>query len=233
MPGPTRKPVSRKGAERVARTLRAQALGASLNAQVESRARAALPRSGGQLEAGLAAAALGAGLWLVGLGWGSTAVGATLGYGLGLGLARAHRARRLRASWRDGLELAKQFDRLVAAWAPRLPEDALATLRELKRALAPLLPALSGPHGTLATDDAFFIRQAIVRYIPDAVNPFLALPADQVARQLPGHDATPTDLLLGQLALLGTRLREIGERQVLAQAGALARNKRFLERKLS
>ena len=76
----------------------------------------------------------------------------------------------------------------------------------------------------LSADDAFFVRQAVARYIPDALAPYLALPAARRAE----HDG----LLDGQLKMIEDKLAALTESAHQAQLERLKQNRTFLNRKL-
>jgi hypothetical protein len=111
------------------------------------------------------------------------------------------------------LELAAAFDRLVEAAGT----DA-ARLNRIKELLPGLICA------QLSADDAFFVRQAVVRYIPDALAPYLALP--------PARRAEQEALLDEQLAMVEDKLAALAQAADQAQLERLKQNRAFLERKL-
>lgn len=120
------------------------------------------------------------------------------------------------------LAYAAAFDTLVAAYATRLPETAAAELREIKTRLASLLPALH-EHALANMDDAHVVRQAAVRYVPDALTLWSALGAPS---------ATDNRVLHAQLALVRGSLDAIARRLDQAHGANLARHLVFVERRL-
>jgi hypothetical protein len=131
------------------------------------------------------------------------------------------------------IELAAAFDRLVETAARDLPESTLERLRMIKTHLVQLLPDMPSlrESGALGGDDVFFVRQAIARYVPDALSPFLALSAEaRTRRSPPGED--PEHLLNGQLDLLAQKFASLATRADEAQLETLRRNRTFLDRKV-
>lgn len=118
-----------------------------------------------------------------------------------------------RRSAKGELELAAAFDRLLEAAGTEVPR-----LNRIKA----LLPGLICVQ--LSADDAFFVRQAVARYIPDALAPYLALPAARRAEQ--------DGLLDGQLKMIEDKLAALAESAHQAQLERLRQNRSFLERKL-
>jgi hypothetical protein len=131
------------------------------------------------------------------------------------------------------IELAGTFDRLIESAARELPEAALARLTQIKTQLVRLLaemPALR-QSGIFAGDDEHFVRQAIARYVPDALTPYLALPAERRTRGASAEEI-PERLLNEQLELLSRKLDSLVQRADEAQVERLRRNRTFLDRKI-
>ena len=120
---------------------------------------------------------------------------------------------------------AQAFDGLINSRASRLPDDALVELRDIKGVLAQLLPRLKAATnaGVIGADDVFFVHQAVERYLPDAIDPYLKFsqPAAEHARMM----LQQLDLVKEKMHLLTVKLDEM-------HALELAHNRKFLERKL-
>lgn len=125
----------------------------------------------------------------------------------------------------DALATAAEFDVFVASRAARLPVGAMASLNEMKSLFARLFPALHSTQaaGVFGVDDVFFVHQAVKRYLPDAIDPYLALQA-------------PTDASLQamqeQLDLVTRKLRVLSDQLDDVHVQELLRNRNFLVRKL-
>lgn len=134
---------------------------------------------------------------------------------------------------REELDLAAAFDRLVDSAARDLPEKALTLLKEIKAQLVRLLANLPQlrERGILTADDQFFVRQAVARYVPDAVGPYLSIPAD---RRVGGgvSENDPEHLLSEQLELVLQKLRALVQRADEVNLDTLRKNRTFLSRKI-
>lgn len=215
-----------------------QALGAPLAAQLRAAAmrRTGLPKDGVTSSPHLAGAALGVSalaLPLAGASLLATAAAVPVLYVVGFLVARSQRRKRALRSMDEELFVADAFDVFVAAHASRLPAEAAESLRSIKAALGRVLPRLqtTESRAALHADDLFFLTQVPSRYLPDAVEPFLALPADATATAVAGHDKSPRELLLDQLSIVGQTLDRIEEKLHRAEADRLARNRTLLERR--
>jgi len=134
------------------------------------------------------------------------------------------RSRRLKLATQE-FDTAEAFDALASKCIGLLPTEAQNALAELKRRLIPLLSdlALARSGGGLSDDDAFFVHELVRRYLPDALEPYLAI------RE---HRSEADKVLVDQLTLLSQRLSDIVRSRDVAHEGQLVRNKSFLERKL-
>jgi hypothetical protein len=229
-PALPKKPVATEALRRAALARDVQALGAPLAAQIERRAGG---RSGG-LQPHLGGIALVAGAlvpWLAGASLVVVAVAFAALYGVGYAAARSVARRRRSQRLAPVVDLAGQFDRFVAAQATRLPPDAAASLHRIKALLARVLPALADPGAALTQEEAAFAREAVARYLPDAVRPFLALPPDRAEVAAGPEARTPRALLVEQLEMVERELARIDERLAAARAGELARNRELIERR--
>lgn len=189
-------------------------LDASTEQRVAASARQAYRGTLRPLPAGIVCAAIaGAALALTGVDLVLVAIAVPLACVAGYGVvsivnrAAAHRGAK------SELELAAAFDRLVGAVATDVPR-----LNRIKELLPGLICA------ELSADDAFFVRQAVARYIPDALAPYLALPAARRAEQ--------EGLLDEQLGMIENKLAALAETADQAQLERLRQNRSFLERKL-
>jgi hypothetical protein len=96
--------------------------------------------------------------------------------------------------------------------------------------LLPDLPQLRAS-GALTGDDAFFVRQTVARYIPDALGPYLALSVEGRARK-PADGVDPERLLNEQLDLLAQKLATLSTLADDARLDTLRRNRAFLDRRV-
>ncbi|HEY1289586.1 MAG TPA: hypothetical protein VGF58_14765 [Burkholderiales bacterium] len=229
-----KKPVSTEAVRRATLARDIQAIGAPLEKQVATRAGPADGKLRPHL-AGLGLACAAASLALIGASLPAIgAAGAAL-YAVGYVAMRRYARRGRTERLAPAIELAGKFDEFVAAQLPRLPEAAAESLQRIKTLLARVLPALGDARASaaLTQEEAFFAREAISRYLPDAVRPFLALAPDRADAAAGPGARSPRDLLLEQLAMVERELARIDERLAAATAEELARNKKLLERRTS
>ena len=179
------------------------------------------------------ALAVGAGMALSGAGIFLLAIAVPVACLLAYGAAESAVGTAARRQAKDEIELAGAYDRLVEASARDLPESALERLARIKALLVRLLPELPQlrDSGALAGDDAFFVRQTVARYVPDALGPFLALSVEGRTRKPAGGDDAER-LLNEQLDLLAQKLSALSTRADEARLETLRRNRTFLDRKL-
>lgn len=230
--------MSREALRRAARARDVQALGPPLAARVRTSAvGGATDEIGSAVRsphvAGAALAATALVLPLAGAPLVALAGAAPFLYAAGYLIARAWRRRQALSSAGSEIELAEAFDAFAAANAAALPADAAAALHRIKSTLGKVLSRSSSPHAraALGPDDAFFVSQAVCRYLPDAVEPFRALPPDRVDEPLAGQARTPHEALVEQLGIVEKELGRIEELLVRAEAERLARNQLLLERR--
>jgi hypothetical protein len=229
-----KKPVSAEAVRRATLARDIQAIGMPLASQLATRAGTADRRLRPHF-AGLGLACAAASLALIGASLPVIGIAGGALYVVGYGAMRRHTRRRRSERDAPAVELAGKFDEFVAAQTPRLPEAANASLQRIKTLLARVLPALGDPHASVALtqEETYFAREAISRYLPDAVQPFLALAPDRADAAVGPDARSPRVLLLEQLAMVERELARIDERLAAATAEELARNKKLLERRTS
>jgi hypothetical protein len=152
---------------------------------------------------------------------------------LAYGVADSTVATAARRRVREEIDLAATFDRVVEGAAREVPESTLERLRQIKTHLVRLLADMPNlrDSGALGGDDVFFVRQAIARYVPDALGPYLALSIEGRMRKSDSGD-DPERLLNEQLELLMHKLASLAKRADEAQLETLRRNRTFLDRKV-
>jgi hypothetical protein len=198
-------------APRQARRVR---LDASTEQRVAASARQAYRGTLKPLPTGIVCAVVaGAALALTGADLVMLAVAVPLACVAGYGVVSALNAAAARRGAKNELELAAAFDRLVGASGTDNPR-----LERIKELLPGLICA------PLSADDAFFVRQAVARYIPDALAPYLALP--------PARRVEQAGLLDEQLKMVEDKLAALAQAADQAQLERLRQNRAFLERKL-
>jgi len=134
---------------------------------------------------------------------------------------------------KEELDLAAVFDRLVETSATSLPPATIERLEQIKLHLVRLLGELRELQdcGALSHDGVHFVRQSVLRYIPDAISPFLSLSPQRRAEH--ASDApSPADILDEQLELICAKLRSLAAAADEAHVEELRRNKTFIERRI-
>ena len=180
--------------------------------------------------AGCAAALLGPALLFAGVidqGW--LAITAGL-YAAGWLLGR--RSPELERRIEDSLTLEEtlaHLDALVASATPHLTADMRDKLRSIRDSVAEVLPRLVG-HAA-GGDELFTVRETVLRYLPETLANYVALPAAfRVNHQL--HSGrTARELLTEQLGLLADKMHEVVANVAASDAQALVANGQFLQAK--
>jgi hypothetical protein len=134
---------------------------------------------------------------------------------------------------KEELDLAGAFDRLVETSAAGLPPATIECLKQIKLHLVRLLGELRELQecGALSHDDVHFIRQSVVRYVPDAISPFMALSPERRAQDA-SQSPSPAGILDEQLDLICAKLQSLAASADDAHLENLQRNKTFIERRI-
>jgi hypothetical protein len=131
--------------------------------------------------------------------------------------------------------LADQIRRLVDGVAKGLPREALDVLHSIQRTLAELLPRLNElrDRGVISGRDSFMVLETVRRYLPDTLAAYLRLPRLYAQMQTLGNGQTASDVLLEQLKMLDSSLKEVARSAFTGDAEALITNGKFLEAKFA
>lgn len=127
-------------------------------------------------------------------------------------------------------EVLEALDAQLERAAPELPDSVLQALLPLKQGLAQLLELAQDPQAraTLVGEDAYYPGACAERYLPEALQTFLRLPAAQRAQQ---GEGSASQTLLAQLELMQQTLARLEAQLAAASAEALERQRRFLQAK--
>ena len=101
------------------------------------------------------------------------------------------------------------LDTLVDSIRNRVPDDILVTVESIKDTLFKILPQISDVNGS--DYNIYTIRQIALDYLPETLENYLALSADLATTKPVKGGKTAHQLLLEQLELLDTQLKEILE----------------------
>ena len=124
------------------------------------------------------------------------------------------------ASIRDGLaELERQIRFKVA-------DDILGKVESIRKTILDTL--VQAPDRDTANPTIFLIRQTALDYLPSALSAYLELPRLYAERRAVVNGRTPHDVLLEQLDLMDTKMREAAEAVLVHDSEKLQANGRFL-----
>ena len=224
-------------------------LGASLAAQLHVAPSPASPASALTpwfITGAVVAAMAGVGLLLAVIGQslmlaGASAVALAVGAGLmtvvhrRFGAAAPEAASPLAAATLFDAASIAAFDRVVHSMAADAPNDVSAALAGLKQQLVRIaqLAASAGVDEHFTLDDRLYLRELLRRYLPDSLEAYLLVPADQRLAPVLGHGASAASLLLAQLAMLSAQLSQRETQLTVSKAANLLRQQRFLASKTS
>ncbi|MFG6468218.1 hypothetical protein [Roseateles sp. BYS87W] len=121
------------------------------------------------------------------------------------------------------------LDALLARAAPALPDEAASSVQALKQDLARLHHRETVAR--LAMADQAYLHQCVVRYLPDTLEAYLAIPAARRGEALAPGEPTAHAALVQQLAALRDGVQRRLAPAEADAAEALLRQQRFLDQK--
>jgi hypothetical protein len=124
------------------------------------------------------------------------------------------------------------FDRALEAVAAEVPAGVVQHLVEVKALVVRLArhPAAARVDEFFVLEDRMYVNECVRRYLPDSLQSYLSVPANQRGTPVAGGE-TPEALLLSQLALLKGELKSREAKLARSAAEALLRQERFLQSK--
>jgi hypothetical protein len=125
--------------------------------------------------------------------------------------------------------LIEQLDRVVEAARPHLYPTMIGRLTSIRRSIQEVLPRLEA--GGAFDDNLFIVRETILRYLPETLANYVALPPAFRATHVLKDGKTARDLLRDQLAVLDEQMRDVVTNVARGDADALLANGQFLEAK--
>jgi len=126
-------------------------------------------------------------------------------------------------------ETLARLDGVIAQARPYLTEEMSASLASVRTSVAEVLPRLVG--GGVHDNDLYTVRETVLRYLPETLANYAALPPAFRASHALKDGKTARQLLADQLALLEGKLREVVANVAASDAQALLANGQFLEMK--
>ena len=131
--------------------------------------------------------------------------------------------------------LSQQVRRLVESVAKGLPKEALNILQSIQSTLSELLPRLQEleDRGVLSAKDAFTVLETVRRYLPDTLGAYLRLPKFYAQIQTVRDGRTASQILVDQLTVLDTSLKDVAKSAFTGDAETLVTNGQFLRAKFA
>jgi hypothetical protein len=165
---------------------------------------------------------IGSGWWLITLGLYAG------GYLIGRRAPEIERQIETTLSTEQTLE---RLDALIEHARPLLDTEMRRHLDGVRESVAAVLPRIAGVGGL--DDDAYTVHETVIRYLPETLANYAALPPIFRSTQVLADGKTAKVLLGEQLALLDTKLREVVANVAHSDARALVANGRFLKQKFA
>jgi len=127
--------------------------------------------------------------------------------------------------------LRDRLDAVIARARSALPPDQAKRLDSIRSSIGEVLPRLAVESG--ASDNLFLVRETVLRYLPETLANYLALPPLFRTTHALRDGKTARDLLADQLSVLDAQMREVVGNVARGDAEALISNGRFLEAKFA
>jgi hypothetical protein len=148
------------------------------------------------------------------------------------GYALGGRAPELERRIEDSLNVEQTVERLdaiIGSAKPYLTPDMASHLDGLRISVVEVLPRLivAGP----GDSDLFTVRETVLRYLPETLANYAALPPAFRGTQALKDGRTASQLLGEQLSLLDAKMKEVVANVAASDAQALLANGKFLEMK--
>jgi hypothetical protein len=126
-------------------------------------------------------------------------------------------------------DLVERLDRIVHDAKSQLQPAMIEHLESIRRSITEVLPKLAHVRGF--DDDLYTVRETVLRYLPETLANFVALPPAFRATRVLKAGKTARDLLTEQLIILDDQLQEVVANVARGDAEALLANGKFLEAK--
>lgn len=134
---------------------------------------------------------------------------------------------------RQAMELALSGVRRLTEHNPegRIPSGLQARVQALCQALEALLLQWERSRGSLSLEDSFHARHIAIRYLPEALNSYLAIPAAYATTRVLGNGQTAQQTFAATLAELEAKVRELADDLAAQDAQAFLNHSTFLRQK--
>ena len=119
------------------------------------------------------------------------------------------------------------LDAQVRAASGKVPAEVMAKVLSIRKVILGILPRAGNlPPGS---PQWFVVERTATTYLPKALENYLSLPRLYATREPVQNNKTPKDLLVDQLTLLETKMKEVAQDVQRNDADRLLANGRFLE----
>ena len=126
-------------------------------------------------------------------------------------------------------DLVERLDRIIRDARTQLQPAMIEHLESIRSSITEVLPKLADARGF--DDNLYTVRETVLRYLPETLASYVALPpAFRATRVLKGGQ-TARDLLTEQLTILDDQMKEVVDNVAKGDAEALLANGQFLESK--
>lgn len=125
------------------------------------------------------------------------------------------------------------LDDLLRRAAPQLTPEMRQRLDGIRASVAEVMPRLVAAQATGGAHSAelFTVRETVLRYLPETLSNYVALPPAFRANHVLAEGKTARQLLVEQLALLDRQLQEVVTNVAASNAQALLANGTFLRQR--
>ena len=128
-------------------------------------------------------------------------------------------------------DLVERLDRIVQNAKSHLQPAMIGHLESIRGSITEVLPRLADAGGF--DDNLYTVRETVLRYLPETLANYVALPPAFRATRVLKTGKTARDLLTEQLTILDDKLKEVVDNVTRGDAEALLANGKFLEAKFS
>jgi hypothetical protein len=125
--------------------------------------------------------------------------------------------------------LIERLYRIVSEARPELQPPVIRHLENIRESVTEVLPKLADAKGF--DDNLYVVRETVLRYLPETLANYVALPRAFRGTQALKDGKTARDLLTEQLQVLDDQMKEVVANAARGDAEALVANGRFLASK--
>jgi hypothetical protein len=113
----------------------------------------------------------------------------------------------------------------------RIPASLQARVLDLCKSLEALLDQWERSRGSLSLQDSFHARHIAIRYLPEALNTYLSIPASYATSQVLANGKTAQDTFKDTIVELEAKVRQLGHDLASQDAHAFLVHSKFLSEK--